>query len=238
MSDLRKYFISIILLLSFISGITQKQTVRTSNSATILITPKLNTRDDSVHYILGAFLGLWVVNNGFSIQNQTLFNRGLDDILQNRTRVIPDSLIGPKIASYQESLVQQKARQQEQLLFSTIKDKPGVGMFPNGVRYVVLKAGKGQRPLEADSIKIHLIAKLPDGTVVEDTYQTNKPFSATASSFFPGLNDALQNMPEGSKWQLFVPSNLAYADKGTTLIPPYSALILEVELLEVKPAKK
>jgi FKBP-type peptidyl-prolyl cis-trans isomerase len=135
-------------------------------------------------------------------------------------------------------LVQQKARQQEQLLFSTIKDKPGVGMFPTGVRYVVLKAGKGQRPLETDSIKLHLIAKLPDGTVVEDTYQTNKPFSATAGSFFPGLNDALQNMPEGSKWQVFVPSNLAYADKGTTLIPPYSALILEVELLEVKPSKK
>ncbi len=110
-------------------------------------------------------------------------------------------------------------------------------MFPNGVRYIILKIGKGVRPVESDSILVNLIAKLPDGTVVEDTYQTKKPFATTPSGFFPGLNEALQNMTEGSRWQLFIPSVLAYGNKGTAQIPPNSALIIEVELIEVKPVK-
>ena len=83
-----------------------------------------------------------------------------------------------------------------------------------------------------------MIAKLPDGTVVEDTYKSNKPFAAFPTSFFPGLNETLLEMGEGARWTLYIPSVLAYGEKGTALIPPNSALILEVELLEVRPAKK
>lgn len=199
---------------------------------------KLKSHQDTVQYALGAFMALWIMNNGFSISNPTLFSRGLDDILQNRPRVIPDSAIESNLIAYRESLQKAKASSEEQLLFSTIKDKPGVGMFPNGVRYIVLRNGKTTRPAATDSIVLHLIAKLPDGTVVEDTYQANKPFSATPASFFTGLNEALQMMTEGAKWQLFVPAALAYGDKGTTLIPPNSALVLEVELLAIRPVNK
>ncbi len=221
-------------LLFLKNAVAQKVQEKKPNSIKNTSAIKLISREDSIQYSLGSLLGLWITNNGFSITNNTLFSQGMDDILQNRPRIIPDSVISPLIASYQQANQKNIAFKQEQLMFATIKDKPGIGMFPNGVRYSILNAGKGRRPSETDSIVLHLIAKLPDGTLVEDTYQSKKPFNATTSSFFPGLNDALQNMPQGSKWQLFIPSALAYADKGTSLIPPYSALILEVELLEVK----
>lgn len=196
---------------------------------------KLVTAADSVQYTLGAFMGLWITTNGFAVNNPTLFLRGMDDIFQNRPRVIPDSVVSQRVAVYQQVLQREKAGQLEQQLFASLKDKPGVGMFPNGVRYIILKNGKGPRPNENDSIVLNLQAKLPDGTIVEDTYQTQKPFETRPAAFFPGLSASLQEMGEGSKWQLFIPSVLAYGDKGTALIPPNSALIIEAELIKVKP---
>ncbi len=231
---LLKYLIVLILIFAFNSASAQKPVLKAAVPTGNVQSIKLQNKEDSLQYILGSFIGLWINNNGFAITNSNLFSKGLDDILQNRPRTIPDSAIAPLIAFYQQANQKTIAFKQEQLMFATIKDKPGIGMFPNGVRYSILNTGKGRRPSETDSIVLHLIAKLPDGTVVEDTYQSKKPFNATTSSFFPGLNDALQNMPQGSKWQLFIPSALAYAEKGTSLIPPYSALILEVELLEVR----
>lgn len=216
------------------SGFSQKQPAKATN---ILPPVKLGSAADTMQYTLGAFMGLWINSNGFIINNPSLFFRGIDDIFQNRPRVLPDSTISARVVVYQEAAQQIRALQQEQQLFASIKDKPGIGMFPNGVRYIILKIGKGVRPVESDSILVNLIAKLPDGTVVEDTYQTKKPFATTPSGFFPGLNEALQNMTEGSRWQLFIPSVLAYGNKGTTQIPPNSALIIEVELIEVKPVK-
>jgi FKBP-type peptidyl-prolyl cis-trans isomerase FklB len=198
-------------------------------------TVKLAASADSTQYALGAFFGLWITNNGLSITNASLFQKGLDDILQNRSRLIPDSLITPRIDAYIQSMVKNKGIQQEKELFASLRDIPGIGMFPSGVRYMVFRTGPGARPTGKDSILINLIAKLPDGTIVEDTYQAKKPFRATITSFFPGLNEALQMMTEGSRWQLYVPSALAYGEKGTAMIPANSALILEVELLSVRP---
>lgn len=228
----------ILLFFAFIgtlSAFSQKQQAKPAN---VLPPVKLVTSIDTMQYTIGAFMGLWMNSNGFVISNPALFLRGLDDIFQNRPRVLPDSIISLRVAAYQEASQKGRASQQEQQLFASLKDKPGIGMFPNGVRYIVLKTGKGSRPAETDSIVVNLIAKLADGSVVEDTYQTKKPFATRPAGFFPGLNEALQMMSEGSKWQLFIPSVLAYGDKGTTLIPPNSALVIEVELLEVRPPKK
>lgn len=197
---------------------------------------KLNGKTDSVQYTLGAYIGLFIVNNHFPMNTASpMFLKGLEDILQNKARPFPDSMIASNLLRYQETFQRGKAQQEEQQLFASLNGKTGVGMFPNGVRYVVLQAGKGPRvSSEKDSITIHLQAKLPDGTVVEDTYQAQKPFEATASSFFPGLTEALQMMNEGSKWQVFVPAALAYGEQGTGMIPPNSALVIEVELLRIR----
>ena len=222
--------ITMMGLLFFLNGFTQKHPGKEPAPSVRI---KLNSASDSMQYILGAFIAQWVNGNGFVINNPALFSKGMNDMFQNHPRAVPDSIIGPAVAAYQRTLQKERSVKQEQQLFAILRDRPGVGKLPNGVSYVILKAGKGPHPVDIDSILIHLNAKLLNGTVVEDTYHAHKPFAATTTSFFTGLNDALQMMREGSKWQLFIPAILAYGDKGTTLIPPNSALILEVELLAV-----
>ena len=228
----------LILLFAFmgiLSGFSQKQQPKAVNT----IPPvKLISAADTIQYTLGAFVAQWINSNGFVINNPTLFLKGMDDMFQNKPRLVPDSLITPFVTAYQQTIRKEKAIQLEQQLFSSLKGKPGVGMLPNGVRYVILKTGKGVHPGEKDTLMINLVAKLADGTVVEDTYQTKKPIVTTLAGLFTGLSDPLQLMAEGSKWQLFIPSVLAYGEKGNGVIPPNSALIIEVELLEVRPPKK
>lgn len=231
---MKKLVLVFMLAVSF-SGYGQKTPPK--NTATVPPV-KLVSTADSMNYMLGAFMGLWISNNALTVDNPSLFLRGFDDIFQNRPRVIPDSLVPLRVTAYQQAMQKGRAILQEQQLFASLKDRPGIGMFPNGVRYIILKTGKGARPFETDSIVLNLTARLIDGTIVEDTYQSKKPFETRPSAFFPGLNEALQQMPEGSKWQMFIPAVLAYGDKTTGLIPPNSALIIEAELVAVKPARR
>lgn len=216
--------------------IAQKQSAKGNNNVQAPV--KLVSAADTMQYTLGAFVAQWINSNGFLITSPALFLNGMDDMFKNRPRLIPDSSIGPRVAAYQRAGQLERAIRQEQQLFAALRDRPGVGMLPNGVRYVILKTGKGLHPSEADSVEMNLIAKLADGTVVEDTYQNKRTFIATTNSFFPGLNDALPMMSEGSRWQLFIPAILAYGERGTTLIPPNSALVIEVELVAVRTPKK
>lgn len=218
----------------FFTCFSQKEAVKKNNAVTPV---KLTSAIDSFQYTLGAYMGLWITSNGFVVNKPEVFLRGMDDIFQNRPRVFPDSVIEPRIKEYQNIVRREKASELEKQLFASLKDKPGVGMFPNGVRYVILKTGKGPRPAENDSIVVNIIAKLPDGTVVEDTYKSGTPFATKPTAFFSGLNEALQYMSEGSTWQLYIPSVLAYGDKGIAQIPPNSALVIEAELVKVKENK-
>lgn len=227
---------AIVFFLGIHRGPVYAQKTNSKVPATNTITSLSNTAD-SIQYILGAFLAQWLNNNGFSVSNPDLFAKGLNDMLFEKKTLVPDSVLGPYVAAYQRSVQKARAIAQEKQLFEALRDRPGVGQLPNGVRFVVLKSGKGTIASDQDSVIIHMTAKLIDGTKVEDTYQSKKPFEATINSFFPGLNDALRMMPEGSKWQLFVPAILAYGETGTSLIPPNSALILDVELLEIKQKK-
>lgn len=227
---------AIVFFLGIHRGLVYAQKTNSKVPATKTVTSLSNTAD-SIQYILGAFLAQWLNNNGFSVSNPDLFAKGLNDMLFEKKTLVPDSVLGPYVAAYQRSVQKARAIAQEKQLFEALRDRPGVGQLPNGVRFVVLKSGKGTIASDQDSVIIHMTAKLIDGTKVEDTYQSKKPFKATINSFFPGLNDALRMMPEGSKWQLFVPAILAYGETGTSLIPPNSALILDVELLEIKQKK-
>ena len=198
------------------------------------VVPKLTTPQDSLQYTLGAYLGAWIINNGFTITNPEVFKKGMDDVLLNKTLLIDAASIAPKLEGYQKRLISQRSSQQERLLFENIKGKEGVGMLPSGVSYVTMKAGNGVRPQLNDSVLIHVKGFLPDGNIFEDTYKKNAPIRINPGGLIRGMGEALQIMPVGSTWRLFVPAALAYGERGVPgLIPAYSALIFEVELIEL-----
>jgi FKBP-type peptidyl-prolyl cis-trans isomerase len=159
----------------------------------------------------------------------------MNDVLQGKPLSVNDTTIVKRIAAYQLSTQNERNRQMEEQLFSALKGKPGVGALPDGVHYIVIKAGTGVRPTLKDSVVINAIGVFPDGTVFEDTFQKNKEITTLTSALIPGLNEAIQLMPEGSVWRIFVPSALAYGPAGlANIIPSNSALVFDITLMAVK----
>lgn len=113
--------------------------------------------------------------------------------------------------------------------------KEGVVALPSGLQYRILKAGEGKTPTEAHTVEVHYKGSLVDGKVFENSYAKGKPATVRVKEVIPGWREALKLMPVGSKWQLFIPSELAYGKKGSgRLIGPNAALVFEVELLAIR----
>lgn len=229
MKVVRTVFLVIGFLLFYCNSFSQQKS--TLQSATI----RLTTKSDTIQYTLGAYIGQWFNKNGFTITNRTLFERGMDDALQNKKLAVNDSAISPLVSSYQLSVQNARSKAMEDQLFAGLKGKSGVGVLPDGVHYIVVKAGNGLRPAAKDSIVINAIGIFPDGTVFEDTYQKKRPISTLPGNLIPGLNETIQLMPEGSVWRIFIPSVLGYGPAGLpNVIPPNTALVFDVTLVRVK----
>jgi FKBP-type peptidyl-prolyl cis-trans isomerase FklB len=112
-------------------------------------------------------------------------------------------------------------------------NKKGVVTLPSGLQYRVLKAGNGDKPAEADAVKINYSGTLINGTEIDSSYRKAEPAVFKVAGAIPGLREAFLLMSPGSKWEIFIPSELAYGDRKMYQIGPNSALIFEVELLSV-----
>lgn len=236
MKNMKSTIITLAALLITINISAQQQPVKSTDVPQTVV--KLISPADTLQYTLGAFIGQWMVKNGFAINDPVLFKRGMDDVLQNKPLVVNDTTIVPRIAAHQLTTRNERSRQMEEQLFAALKGKSGIGVLPNGVHYLALEEGNGIRPTAKDSIVINAVGVFPDGTVFEDT-RKKKPIKNITSGLIPGLNTAIQLMPEGSVWRIFVPSALAYGPAGlSNLIPPYTALIFDITLVEVKGNKE
>ena len=234
-----RYFKTTILIFAALLltiSISAQQATKTTNVPQALI--KLTSPADTLQYTLGAFIGQWMVKNGFAVTNPVLFKRGMDDVLQKKKLAVTDSTIVPIVSAYQLSTQNARSRQMEEQLFAALKGKPGVGALPDGVHYIVVKMGTGVRPAATDTVVINAIGIFPDGTVFEDTFHKKKAITTLTGNLIPGLNEAIQLMPGGSVWRVFVPSVLAYGSAGIpNLIPPNTALVFDITLMEVKGKK-
>jgi FKBP-type peptidyl-prolyl cis-trans isomerase FklB len=111
--------------------------------------------------------------------------------------------------------------------------KDSVITLPSGLQYKVLVKGNGKVPQMTDKVKVHYEGRLLDGTVFDSSYKRGEPSELTPKQVIKGWTEALTMMPEGSKWQLYIPYDLAYGDREAGQIKPYSMLIFDVELIEI-----
>jgi FKBP-type peptidyl-prolyl cis-trans isomerase FklB len=116
----------------------------------------------------------------------------------------------------------------------SIAQTEGVVKTESGLCYKVLKAGKGAVPTSTDKVKVHYRGTLIDGTEFDSSYSRNEPSTFRADQVIAGWTEALTMMPVGSKWMLYIPQELAYGDRDLGTIKPFSALVFEVELLEIE----
>jgi FKBP-type peptidyl-prolyl cis-trans isomerase len=115
------------------------------------------------------------------------------------------------------------------------KDEKNVKSTESGLQYTVMKEGTGPSPKATDTVKVHYRGTLIDGTEFDSSYKRNEPTTFPVNQVIKGWTEALQKMKVGSKWKVFVPSDLAYGDEGRPpVIPPASVLIFEIELLGIE----
>jgi FKBP-type peptidyl-prolyl cis-trans isomerase FklB len=116
--------------------------------------------------------------------------------------------------------------------------KEGVKTLPSGLQYRVITEGSGASPKAADSVTVHYRGTFIDGTEFDSSLKRGEPASFQVDGVIKGWTGALQMMKKGSKWELFIPSELAYGERGLGRIPPNSTLIFEVELISVQPSEQ
>jgi FKBP-type peptidyl-prolyl cis-trans isomerase FklB len=131
----------------------------------------------------------------------------------------------------------EKNKQEGEKFLTENKTKPGIITLPSGLQYKVITEGSGPTPQPNDNVTVHYRGTLLDGTEFDSSYKKGQPYTRQVNGFIEGWTEGLQKMKTGSKYQFFIPSNLAYKESGSgAAIGPNAALIFEVELLSIQPA--
>ena len=142
--------------------------------------------------------------------------------------------ISDRLAEMRNKLAQENL-EAGQAFLATNKEKPGVVELPSGLQYEILKEGDGAKPSATQTVTCHYHGTLIDGRIFDSSVQRGQPASFPLNRVISGWTEALQLMPVGSKWRLYLPPNLAYGDRQVSAeIGPNSTLIFDVELLGIK----
>mgnify|MGYP000890498131 CR=1 FL=1 len=192
---------------------------------------------EKISYALGLSIGNNLLSSGIEGLNIEKFSKGMSDVLLAKKPEMSQEEAQGIISSFFEQL-QQKQFQAHldagNKFLEENKQKPGVVTLPSGLQYLVLTDSIGTKPSAASSVKCHYHGTLIDGTVFDSSVQRGTPATFGVSQVIKGWVEALQLMSVGSKWRLFIPHDLAYGAQGAGQhIAPYSALIFDVELLEI-----
>lgn len=192
---------------------------------------------DKISYALGLSIGNNFQNSGINNLQVEDFVKGVNDVLSGAQPAISYDEAKQIINEFFMNLQKQKLELNKKAgeEFLTInKGKAGVVTLPSGLQYQVLQKGEGTKPTATDKVKCHYHGTLINGTVFDSSVQRGQPAVFGVSQVIPGWVEALQLMPVGSKWRLFIPSELAYGEHGAgDAIEPNSTLIFDVELLDI-----
>lgn len=192
---------------------------------------------DKVSYALGLSIGNNFLNSGIKDLQIEDFVKGLSDVLKEAKPEITydeaKQVINDFFLKLQREKLEINKKAGEEFLHVN-KGRAGVVELPSGLQYQVLKQGTGEKPKATDKVKCHYHGTLINGTVFDSSVDRGTPAVFGVNQVIPGWVEALQLMSVGSKWRLFIPSQLAYGEHGAgEMIEPNSTLIFDVELLDI-----
>ncbi|RFS19809.1 FKBP-type peptidyl-prolyl cis-trans isomerase [Chitinophaga silvatica] len=201
-------------------------------------TSVLKNQVDSVSYGLGVNIAENLKAQNLQNVNTTVLAKAIQDALKNQPLVMSKDLCDMSISSYLQQLKAEKSSKNKEAGMKFLAEnatKPGVVTLPDGLQYLILDEGTGPKPTIDDKVRTHYHGTLIDGTVFDSSVERGQPISFPVSGVIKGWTEALQLMPVGSKWRLFIPSELAYGDRGAgPKIGPGSTLIFDVTLLAIE----
>jgi FKBP-type peptidyl-prolyl cis-trans isomerase FklB len=227
---------------------TATKTPAAKRPATRTATPLvLKTQKEKFSYALGMKMGQNFQKQSVPVDSAILA-RGIKDAMAGGKMLLTDDEAQAAIMAVQtEVRKQQEAKMQEagaankkegDAFLAENKTKEGVVTLPSGLQYKILTAGTGPKPTASDSVVCNYRGTFINGNEFDSSYKRGQPATFPVTGVIKGWTEALQLMPVGSKWQLFIPSDLAYGDSGRPGIEPSSTLIFEVELLSIEDKSK
>ncbi len=192
---------------------------------------------DRVSYCFGLSIASNLISSGVTTINAEAFNDAMTTVFAgNMPEIMPDEA-NNILQDYFEKLQKErgsKAKAAGEKFLAENKAKEGVVALPSGLQYKILKEGNGPKPKASDTVKCHYEGRLTDGTVFDSSIRRGEPAEFPVGGVIQGWVEALQLMPVGSKWQLYIPSELAYGTHGAgQAIGPDETLIFDVELLAI-----
>lgn len=198
---------------------------------------KLTNSLDSLSYAIGVNIGQSLSQQGVK-PNTDLIAKAISDVLGSKPTAIELQECNVYIQSYFQNQMMNKAvengKASEQFLTEN-KGKPGVISLPSGLQYKIITAGTGAKPVTSSKVKVHYEGKTIDGEIFDSSLQRGTPTEFGVTQVIKGWTEALQLMPVGSVWEVYIPADLAYGTQAPPKIGPNQALIFEVRLLEIMP---
>lgn len=208
----------------------------------------LKDSKDKVSYAIGLDVGNAMKRQAIDI-NADIFTRGLKDALSDGKKLMTDEEIRETMTAFSHEMAEKQKEKMQKLgeknkkegeaFLAENKKKEGVKTLPSGLQYKVIEEGKGKTPKAGDTVTVNYRGTLIDGTEFDSSFKRNQAATFPVNGVIKGWTEALQLMKEGAKWQVFIPSDLAYGDKGAgTMIGPNAVLVFDVELISVKEPQK
>lgn len=215
---MKKTIFSLIACAAFFAGQAQNQ----------------DTQMDSLSYSVGVLVAQNLKSQGLSKLDPASLAKAIEDVVNgNELAITPDQAQ----QVYLRHMESQKLSLKEENLawLEKNKERPEVKTTPSGLQYEVIEMGDGPKPGPTDKVTVHYTGMLIDGTVFDSSVQRGEPITFPVNGVIAGWQEALQMMPVGSKWKLYIPYNLAYGERGAgSQIGPFATLIFEVELLGIE----
>lgn len=213
-------------------------------SGGVALPSALATPKEKSSYALGMNIGRGLIHQSIDVDTASLL-RGLKDTLSGSKPLLSDeeaqaalSQLQNEVAAKQQVAMQKAGEEnmkEGEAFLAANKTKEGVIALPSGLQYKILTQGTGPKPTASDTVVCNYRGTLINGTEFDSSYKRGQPASFAVNQVIRGWTEALQLMPVGSKWQLFIPPDLAYGPRGAGgVIGPNSTLVFEVELLSIK----
>lgn len=206
---------------------------------TLVSAADIETDKQKLSYIFGVQVGQGLRTEGLELEMDA-FSAGVEDMMEGNKPKIDQATAQKLVQDYQQKkqaeMAETAAKKQKEsnaFLAKNAKEK-GVVVTASGLQYKIIEEGKGKSPTSEDKVVAHYTGKLLNGTVFDSSHERGEPATFPVSGVIKGWQEALPMMKEGAKWQLIIPANLAYGDRGIgNVIGPNETLMFDIELVSI-----
>lgn len=229
---MHKFTYILLVFVLFSCGTTQNTTEEVKEASQSLI------KVDTMSYALGIMQAQDLQQKGFEDVDYKSYAAAVESVMNGKETIVSPDAAREMIKGYlqEQKMMSEKVNMEKGKAFLAENAKrEGVKVTESGLQYEVLTVGDGEIPKATSKVTTHYTGTLIDGTVFDSSVERGEPISFPVGGVIRGWQEALQLMPKGSKWRLYIPQDLAYGSRGAgNVIPPYATLIFDIELIEVE----